>query len=196
MGAPSAASAASLLGQKMKSYGSSSLYLGLNLNPQQCRQLFIDSAGRPYDWTAYLRYVCSAEATILNADVDNSDRLKLFTAGEAFWKQLRDAGAASNQTRMLTDQGIRQPGAIVDVITVIWWSNAMANYAQALAAGKSLVDAGKGVVKDGTLGFSEPWLVLAHGTCSRSRRCRVSSLRRWSNARVGLRSEQPRHEGR
>jgi hypothetical protein len=37
----------------------------------------------------------------------------------------------------------------------------MENYAKALAAGQSLVGAGKEVVKDGTLGFDEPWLVLA-----------------------------------
>ena len=159
-GAPSAAGANSLLGGNLKSYGTSSFYLGLSLTPQQCRQLFIDTAGQPYDWTTYLRYACDAEATILDGDVDNADRLKLFTAGEEFWKELRDAGAASNQIRLLADQGIR-PNATVDVTTVIWWSSAMENYAKALAAGQSLVGAGKEVVKDGTLGFDEPWLVLA-----------------------------------
>ena len=158
--APSAAGANSLLGGNLKSYGTSSFYLGLSLTPQQCRQLFIDTAGQPYDWTTYLRYACDAEATILDGDVDNADRLKLFTAGEEFWKELRDAGAASNQIRLLADQGIR-PNATVDVTTVIWWSSAMENYAKALAAGQSLVGAGKEVVKDGTLGFDEPWLVLA-----------------------------------
>ena len=158
--APSAAGANSLLGGNLKSYGTSSFYLGLSLTPQQCRQLFIDTAGQPYDWTTYLRYACDAEATILDGDVDNADRLKLFTAGEEFWKELRDAGAASNQIRLLADQGIR-PNATVDVTTVIWWSSAMENYAKALAAGQSLVGAGKEVVKDGTLGFNEPWLVLA-----------------------------------
>lgn len=158
--APSAAGANSLLGQNLKSYGTSSLYLGLNLTPQQCRQLFIDSTGQPYDWTTYLRYACGAEATILAGDADNADRLKLYTAGEEFWSELRDAGAASNQIRLLTDQGIR-PNATVDVVTVIWWSSAMENYAKALAAGQSLVGAGKAVVQDGTFGFDEPWLILA-----------------------------------
>jgi hypothetical protein len=137
--------------------------LGLSLTPQQCRQLFIDTAGQPYDWTTYLRYACDAEATILDGDVDNADRLKLFTAGEEFWKELRDAGAAPNQIRLLADQGIR-PNATVDVTTVIWWSTAMENYAKALAAGQSLIGAGKAVVKAGTLGFDEPWLVLAAWT--------------------------------
>jgi hypothetical protein len=73
---------------------------------------------------------------------------------------LKDAGAASNQTRLLADQGIR-PNAIVDVTTVIWWSSAMETYAKALVAGQSIEKAGKGVVKTGTLGFNEPWLVLA-----------------------------------
>ena len=162
-GAPSAAGANSLLGGNLNSYGTSSFYLGLSLTPQQCRQLFIDTAGQPYDWTTYLRYACDAEATILDGDVDNADRLKLFTAGEEFWKELRDAGAAPNQIRLLADQGIR-PNATVDVTTVIWWSTAMENYAKALAAGQSLIGAGKAVVKAGTLGFDEPWLVLAAWT--------------------------------
>ncbi|MGA2196927.1 MAG: hypothetical protein ABSH40_16825, partial [Bryobacteraceae bacterium] len=106
---------------------------------------------------------CDAEATILDGDVDNADRLKLFTAGEEFWKELRDAGAAPNQIRLLADQGIR-PNATVDVTTVIWWSTAMENYAKALAAGQSLIGAGKAVVKAGTLGFDEPWRVLAAWT--------------------------------
>ena len=158
--APSAAGASSLLGRNLNGYGASSFYLGLNLIPQQCGQLFIDTTGRPYEWTNYLRYVCDAEATILEGDTDNADRLKLFSAGEEFWKGLRDAGSAPNQMGLLADQGIR-PNAMVDVTTVIWWSSAMANYAKALAAGQSLVGAGKEVVKDGTLGFNEPWLVLA-----------------------------------
>ena len=159
-GAGSAGSATSLLGQNLQNYGTSSLYLGLNLTPQQCRQLFADNSGQPYDWTVYLRYACAAEATILNGDADNADRLKLFTAGVDFWKQLMDAGAAPNQIALLTGQGIRQT-AIVDVITLIWWSSAMASYAKALAAGQSLVSVGKEVVKDSTGGFNEPWLVLA-----------------------------------
>jgi hypothetical protein len=158
--AASAAGAAALLNQNVKNYGISSLYLGLNLRPQQCRQLFIDASGQPYDWTTYLRYACAAEAEILAGDDANADRLKLFTAGEGFWKQLRDAGAAPNKIRLLAGQGIRQ-NAIVDVVALIWWSSAMEKYAKALAAGQSLVGAGKEVVKDSTGGFNEPWLVLA-----------------------------------
>ena len=158
-GAPGKDAANSLLGRNLNGYGTSSFYLALNLAPQQCRQLFIDTAGQPYDWATYLRYACGAEAAILNGDADNADRLKLFTAEEEFWNELRDAGAAPNQISLLTDRGIR-PNAIVDVTTLIWWSSAMADYAKALAAGQSLVAAGKAVVKDGTLGFDEPWLVL------------------------------------
>jgi len=61
---------------------------------------------------------------------------------------------------LLTQQGI-PPTADVDVITLIWWSSAMEQYAKALAAGQSLVNVGKAVVKDSTGGFDEPWLVLA-----------------------------------
>lgn len=159
-GAANAVGATSLLNQKLKSYGTSSLYLGLNLNSQQCRQLFIDGAGQPYTWTTYLSWACGAEALILDGDDANADRLKLFTAGEEFWKELRDAGAGPNQIRLLTGQGIRQ-NAIVDVVSLIWWSSAMEKYAKALAANQSLVAVGKEVVKDSTGGFDEPWLVLA-----------------------------------
>ena len=159
-GAPSAAAAALLLGQNLKNYGSSSLFLGLNLTPAQCKQLFIDASGKAYDWTTYLGYACVAEAVILAGDQDNEGRLGLFTAGLDFWKQLKDAGAAQNQTQLLTQQGI-PPTADVDVITLIWWSSAMEQYAKALAAGQSLVNVGKAVVKDSTGGFDEPWLVLA-----------------------------------
>jgi hypothetical protein len=159
-GAPHAAEANSLLSQNLKNYGNSSLYLGLNLTPQQCRQLFLDGAGQAHDWTTYLRFVCEAEATILAGDEDNVDRLRLYRADQQFWEDLKDAGAAATQVRLLAGQGIRQ-SASVDVTTVIWWSSAMQNYAKALAVGESLEKAGKGVVKTGTLGFDEPWLVLA-----------------------------------
>ena len=157
---PLAGSAGCILNQNLKNYGTSSLYLGLNLTPQQCRDLFINAGGNPSDWTTYLGYACAAEATILNGDPENADRLKLFTAGEAFWKELRDAGAAPNQIRLLSQQGIRQ-NAIVDVVSVIWWSSAMESYARAISANQSLIAVGKQIVKDATLGFDEPWLILA-----------------------------------
>jgi hypothetical protein len=159
-GAPNAAGAASLLKQNVKKYGAASLYLGLNLNPQQCRQLFIDTSGQPYSWTTYLSYACGAEATILAGDDANADRLKLFTLGTPFWEQLRNAGAAPNKVKLLTDQGIRQ-GALEDVITLIWWSSDMEKYAKALAAGQSLVGAGTELVTNSRSGSDEPWLALA-----------------------------------
>jgi hypothetical protein len=48
-GAPSAGAAKSLLSRNLPNYGSSSLFLGLSLNPMQCRQIFIDGDGKPYD---------------------------------------------------------------------------------------------------------------------------------------------------
>jgi hypothetical protein len=160
-GAQSASQAQSLLNQKLKNYGASSLYLGLNLTPPQCRQLFIDSTtNNPHDQSAYIQSACSAEAIILAGDNANADRLKLYTAGAAFWAQLEKTPAQPDVIRLLAGQGIRQ-NAVTDVITVLWWSGAMAKYAKALAQNESLVDAGKGVVKDGTAGFNEPWLLLA-----------------------------------
>jgi hypothetical protein len=161
-GTPSAAGASALLDRNLENYGTSSLYLGLNLTPPQCRQLFIDRAGNAYDWTYYLRHACSAAATILDGDGDSvsASRLKLFRAEEAFWKELKDAGAAANQARLLADRGIAQT-AEVDVLTFIWWASAMEKYAKALVGSQSLVAIGKQIVKDGTQGFNEPWLVLA-----------------------------------
>lgn len=157
---PGAAGATSLLGQKLKNYGASSLYVGLSLTPQLCRQLFVNTNDQAYEWTRYLSAVCQAGGTILAGDEDNADRLKLYSAGEPFWAALKDAGSPSNKTRLLTNRGIRR-NAIVDVIAVIWWSYAMADYAKAVVAGDSLVGVGRGVVKDATAGFDEPWLVLA-----------------------------------
>jgi len=159
-GAPTAARAQSLLDQSLRQYGTTSLYLGLKLNPAQCRQLFLDSTGKPYDWTAYLQFACRAEAAILTGDADNQDRLRLFQAGLDFWKELEDAGAAPNIVRLLASQGIRQ-NAIVDVVTILWWSSAMEAYAAALSRNQPFTGVGKAVVQDGTLGFDEPWLVLA-----------------------------------
>jgi len=158
--APTATSANSLLDQTLKQYGTSALYLGLNLTPGQCRQLFIDSAGKPYGWTTYVQFACGAEGVILDGDGDNADRLRLFQAGLDFWKELENAGAAPNVVRLLATQGIRQ-NAVVDVITILWWSSAMGEYAEALSMNQPLANAGKAVVKEGTMGFNEPWLVLA-----------------------------------
>ena len=159
-GSSTAARAQSLLDQTLQQYGTTSLYLGLKLNPAQCRQLFLDSAGKPYDWTTYVQSACRAECLVLAGDVDNADRLRLFSAGLDFWKELESAGAAPNIIRLLAGQGIRQ-NAIVDVVTILWWSSAMQDYATALSRNQPLAGVGKAVVKDGTLGFNEPWLVLA-----------------------------------
>ena len=157
--APEAARAQSLLQQGLHQYGICSLYLGLNLNPTQCRQIFIDGSSKPYDWTVYVQRACQAETVILDGDAANTDRLRLFQLGLGFWKELQDAGAAPNIIRLLAAQGIRQ-NAVVDVITILWWSSAMESYANALAHNQPLISAGKAVVKDGTLGFSEPWLIM------------------------------------
>ncbi len=162
-GAPAAAGAKALLGQTLKQYGTSSLYLGLNLVPAQCHQLFVDNTGKPYDWTAYVQYACSAEAVILAGDGSNADRLRLFTAGVDFWKALENAGAAPNVIRLLAAQGIRQ-NSVVDVLSILWWSQAMGDYARALVRGEPLVGVGQAVAKDSDLGFNEPWLVLAAWT--------------------------------
>ena len=160
MQAPDAAAAIELIKQNRKDYGIASLFLGLNLTPQQCRQFFLDAGGKSYDWTTYTRYACDAQATILANDPDNADRHKLFTLGLPFWRKLQEAGARPNVIRLLTPQGIREEAA-VDVTAVLWWSGAMANYGRALAANQDLVKVGTDLVLDSTGGFDEPWLILA-----------------------------------
>jgi hypothetical protein len=167
VGSPCAVSARSLLVPKCDNYGVSSLYLGLNLTPQDCQKLFLDGGKRPYDWTYYLNHACDAAAAILESDGDriNAERVRLFRAGDAFWKKLKDAGASANQVRLLIDQGIARGAEAqivdVDVVTFIWWSSAMGDYARTLANGEPLIGVGEKVVKASTRGFNEPWLVLA-----------------------------------
>lgn len=164
--APKAAAAAALLNQKLKHYGACSLFCELSLSPQKCRQLFIDGNNQPYDWMHYVNAICNVEKAIysgLDADPENSYHLKLFEAGQITWKALQDAGTASNMIPILKNLGMSETEAqlaITDVITAIWWSLAMADYAAALAKGKSLGDVGKEVVKDANLGYNEPWMIL------------------------------------
>ncbi|MBV9761382.1 MAG: hypothetical protein JO340_12520 [Acidobacteriaceae bacterium] len=160
IGSQDAASATALLARNLDNYGTSSLYLALSLTPPQCRRLFLDSSGEPHDWTYYLRYACDAQATILDGDEASANRLKLFQAGDAFWKQLKGGGSAANQRALLQQAGIPAE-AETDVLTFIWWASAMGDYAKALAADQSLEHAGGEVVTGGTRGFGEPWLIVA-----------------------------------
>jgi len=167
IGAPEAAAGGALLGQKLKNYGVCSLFLGLSLKPEQCRSLYVDVKGKPYDWVHYIDAICEAERAIysgLSADPENAYHVKLFTAGHDTWKALRDAGAGAAMVPILKTRGMSDPEAnlaVTDAITAIWWSDAMAAYAAALAQGKSLQSAGKEVVKDSTRGYNEPWMILA-----------------------------------
>ena len=165
-GSPGAAAGAALLTRKLRNYGTCSLSLSLNLTPGQCRSLFIDGQGKPTDWVAYLGFACRAQASILASDGDDidSDRVLLFKAAPAFWKNLRDAGALENQTKVLRDLGVRNANlnaVAVDATTLIWWSSAMEAYSRALVSDKSLLAVGKDVVKDSNRGFDEPWMMLA-----------------------------------
>lgn len=164
--APKATAAAALLSQKLKHYGACSLFCGLSLSSQKCRQLFIDGNNQPYDWMHYVNAMCNVMKAIysgLDEDPENSYHLRLFRAGQVTWKALQDAGAASNMIPILKSLGMSETEAllaITDVITAIWWSQAMADYAAALAKGESLGEVGKEVVKDANLGYNEPWMIL------------------------------------
>jgi len=163
--ATEAPAAVALLAQNLHNYGTSSLYLGLDLTPEQCRHLFL-SNGKAYDWTHYLFYANRAQETILAGDPSpvNQDRFKVFNAGVNFWQEARSKPAQPDLVRQLKGLGLPDGvalAAVTDVITFIWWTNAMANYSTALAERGSLAKVGAAVVKTATNGFGEPWLVMA-----------------------------------
>jgi hypothetical protein len=163
VGAPSAKDAQSLFARNLPNYGVCALSFGLNLNPAQCRQLFIDSDGKPYNWMFYVGAICSAERTILAGDPNSADRLKLFNANALIWTALGEAGTRSNIMPILTSLGISDSQVqfvVTDVFTAIWWAQAMAAYATALAKNQPLEGVGKQVVQDANLGYNEPWMTL------------------------------------
>ncbi len=163
LGAPCAASAEALLKQNLNHFGVCSLSLGLCLSPPQCRELFIGRNGR-HDWTVYVSEFCKAEKVIIASDNNSAYRSLLFNARQETWNDLREAGAAPNMTPILQGLGMSEVQAtlaVSDVITVIWWADAMAAYATALEKGQSLEAVGKEVVKKSNDGYNEPWMVLA-----------------------------------
>ena len=166
VGAPNAGAAQALLNQKLHNYGTCSLFLGLNLDPAQCKQLFLDANSKPHDWTYYLDAMCAAERIIyagLADDPENAYHLKLFNADRDTWNALQDAGDVPNMKPILEGLGMSDVEvelAATDVFTAIWWSEAMADYSKALAKRQSLASVGKEVVKDANLGYNEPWMIL------------------------------------
>ena len=166
VGAPNAGAAQTLLNQKLHNYGTCSLFLGLNLDPAQCKQLFLDANSKPHDWTYYLDAMCAAERIIyagLADDPENAYHLKLFNADRDTWNALQDAGDVPNMKPILEGLGMSDVEvelAATDVFTAIWWSEAMANYSKALAKRQSLASVGKEVVKNANLGYNEPWMIL------------------------------------
>ena len=164
IGASDAAAAGSLLDGKK--YGTCCLYTGLNLTAPECKQLFIGKDGNAYDWSFYLQKVRDAETIILDGDAASTNRLKLFSVdNDGIWKRLKDAGSAQNIVGELNSIGFPDssvPSLLVpDVFTALWWSEAMENYADAFSSGEPLVESGKDIIKDGALGYNEPWLILA-----------------------------------
>jgi hypothetical protein len=161
--AANAGAAQALLNQNLAEYGVCSLSLALSLNPAQCRQLFVGANGAN-DWDSYVMSFAEAEKIILAGDQENESRLQLFKADQKTWDELREAGAAANMIPMLQDLGLSESQAqesITDVITGVWWAEAMSAFATALVEGKSLVSVGDAVVKDSNLGYNEPWMILA-----------------------------------
>jgi hypothetical protein len=166
VGAPKAGAVQTLLNQKLHDYGTCSLFLGLNLNPAQCRQLFLDASGKPHGFMFYIDAMCATERIIyagLAGDPENAYHLRLFNAGHDVWEALQDAGSGPNMKPILRDLGMSDVEAELaetDAFTAIWWSEAMSDYAAALEKKKSLESVGKEVVKDANLGYNEPWMIL------------------------------------
>lgn len=166
VGAPSGAAAEALLSQRLRQYGVCALFLGLNLSPAQCRQLFIDANEKAYDWTHYLKAMCATENVIyfgLAEDPENAYHLKLFNADQGTWDQLQDAGTRPSMVPILKGLGMSETEAtfaVTDAFTAVWWSQAMAAYSTALAKGQSLEAVGKKIVQDANIGYNEPWMIL------------------------------------
>jgi hypothetical protein len=161
--APEAAAAQALLSQNLAKYGVCSLSLALALNPAQCRQLFVGVNGAN-SWATYVLRFAEAERIILAGDPDNAFRLRLFNASQKTWDDLHEAGAAANMIPILKGVGMSDTeahGAIPDVITGVWWAEAMTAYAKALETGQPLESMGKNVVQNANRGYNEPWMVLA-----------------------------------
>jgi hypothetical protein len=138
-----------------------SLYLGLELNPEQYRGLFLGAGGQARDWTFYIETVCHTQRQLLASATEGieRERLKLYQQDVACWRRLRDAGSDPEMFNVLNQKGIRLLST-TDVVATNWWAAAMEAYAQAVARTDSLERAGECVVKDSTGGFSEPWLIL------------------------------------
>jgi hypothetical protein len=164
--APSAAAAQALLNRRLSNYGTCGLFLGLNLDPTQSRQLFIDGNGKPFDFIHYINARSAVEKAInagLADDQVYAFRLKLFNASQDAWKRLQEAGAATNMTPILRDLGVSANDlerAVTDAMTAVWWSEAMEDYATILAKGQSLEKVGSAVVRKANLGYKEPWMIL------------------------------------
>ena len=158
-GAAGAARASALLRQQLSHYGVCSLFCGLNLTPAQCRGLFVDGNSKAYDQRHYIDAMCGVERAIyagLDADAEHGFYLQLFEADRDTWDALCEAGSGANIARILTGLGMSAAQAqlaTTDVITAVWWSDAMASYANALVKGKSLEAVGKDVVRNSNLGY-------------------------------------------
>jgi hypothetical protein len=167
LGAPASGAAQALLNRRLKNYATCSLFLGLNLNPAQCHALFLDPSSNAYGSMYYLDAICAAERAIyagLADDPENAYHLKLFHASKGSWQQLQEAGTASNMAPTLRKLGMNDTEvqlAATEAFTAVWWAGAMADYAEALAKGRSLEAVGKEVVKESNLGYSDPWMILA-----------------------------------
>jgi hypothetical protein len=171
LGAPNALAAKALLDRNLKNNGVCSISVDLNLDPDQCRDLFIRKDGAPYEQAEYISRACESLRDILAGQTDPLplDRLKLFNQPPAniangLWHDLQEAGTRQNIEPILTGRvhmsATNAQFAVTDVLALLGWSSAMAAFAQALNNGDPLDRVGGDFVKADDMGFNEPWFLL------------------------------------
>ncbi|MCC6130402.1 MAG: hypothetical protein IT186_10780 [Acidobacteria bacterium] len=138
-----------LLGNSLDEFGRSLMLLNLALDPQQCRELFLDSTGRPLPDTYYESAGCKALQLLVQPGDPDDFRLQLV----AHWKQARSLGnpnsiaqAAWGSWFPKTPDGLRQARLIAaDYQLIAWWATAMADAAESLVAFLSFLDKHPGI---------------------------------------------------
>jgi hypothetical protein len=159
---PHAEEAKALLARPSPDRPDAFLYLSLTLDKNLSTAIFKDpNTGAPRSTDDFVKTGQEAMAAILADDPDSVGRLPLFSVDSALWNQLRQDAAAPAIESRLRNYGILSPLSVTDFYTIDWWAQAMGKMAAALAAGASLMDAEKDVLKKSEAGFGIPWALLA-----------------------------------
>jgi hypothetical protein len=156
-----ASSAQELLRSGSGHFGTTGLYLGLQLDRDLSAALFRNGA-QPRDWAAYVSVAKSALSSILQNDPDPTSvgRCTLLNADLKVWNDLRQIGNGAAIDNILRANRI-PISASTDFFAIDWWANAMERFSAALVNGGSLERAAADVLKKSEGGFDVPWALLA-----------------------------------